>query len=742
MLKFLRKYRAVILAVGGSLLMVAFLLPQAIQTWAQTSFQPIEATYVIDGVERKVEAEDFILAENELRVLSSESLSFLIEQLFYPEGRPVTDEQRRDPAAALARQEPVVDDPSHWYLLRLEAERMGLIGAPEEGRLLISNFFNGDTEAADQFMFQIAGQASGGMRRLTLDDAYEAIGAYLGVSRLVQSYRGMGLISEPRLQDIANRFNEAVETRIVFLRADQFIDEIAEPTEDELEAHLARFAAYEPGEGPYGIGYRQPDRFMLEYLTVDYDSVLDSVEATGLDARTWYLQNEDLIRNFAGTDEEPAAEAPPYAEHVADAMLLYRRHLADQKLNEIVRFISGELLRSTSGLPRNESYRVLPEDWAEQRIDFESLAAAAEEKFPGIDVQVTSATDGWMTEEDLFALRGINRASRLAGNRQVGLRDLIGSAREFGEPVIPGVQAGLTDPQPLRSSASITVFDRTNPVTEDVFFYRLAAVDPARPAESVDEIRDDAIANVKRIKAFEQLAAESDMWRQRAISEGLDTLAEEFDRRPMPAQASRFDQTTYRFARELRPGRLPGAGESEELVELLFDRARELEGRIADAGENAMIEDLPLEERLVVLPIEDSLGLALAEVVDIRPMTLDDYIETARTGIETRQSDPQFGAFMVPRPLPMVYAETILDDEDVVRAFSFETLSDKYDFVVLNRNEDAEEELDEELAEEGASASDALDPTDEGADIGSPDIGEAPGNLPTPQAPATGDNDG
>lgn len=734
MLKFLRQYRAIILAVGGSLLMVAFLLPQAIQTWAQMSFDPIDATLVVDGVTRDVDTDDWMLAEKEINVLRSDALGGFLERLFYPEGRPLTEEQQRDPFASRARPEPVVDDAGHWYLLRLEAERMGLIGAPEEGRLFITSLFGGDSAAADELMWQIAGTVSTQNRPLTLDDVYESIGAYLGVARMVEAYRSMGLISEPRLMNLANAFNEAVDTRILFLRADQFVEEMPEPTEEELQAHLEQFAAYAPGEGPYGIGYQQPDRFKVEYLAVDYDSVLDSVDADGLKARTWYLQNEPLIRELAGDGTTPADAAPPYNEHIADALLLYRRHLADQKLEEIIRTISGDLLRSTSGLPREDSYRVLPPDWAERRVQFEALAASVESKFPGVEVAVTPPTDTWLTEGEIFSLPGLNRASRMAGNRAIGFRDLVRSAREFGRPTIPGVQAGLTDPQPLRGNASVTVFDRTIPVTEDVFFYRITEIDPKRPAQSVDEVRASAVENVKRINAFEQLAREANVWRQRAIDEGLDAIAEGLSRRPTIAQARRYDSTTYRFTRELQPTRLPGPGADETLNQAIFDVAADLEARVRDAGENATIADLPLADRLVVMPIEDALGLALIEVTQVVPMTLDAYVRTVRDGLQVRMSDPRFGSFNQPVALTQVYGGTLIADEEVVQAFSYDTLRAKYNFVVTTRAPIEEEETEGEDGETGAAGVGA---GGLGVDDGpGPDVGEAPGNLPTTQAPA------
>ncbi len=109
MLKFLRKYDKWILAVGGSLLMVAFLLPQALQQLGQSGGERVVATFA-GGT---VTAQERIDANTRVRFLAS--------------------------AAGPVLAQLGVNEADHWVMLVDEARRGGFIGGPETGREYFSN---------------------------------------------------------------------------------------------------------------------------------------------------------------------------------------------------------------------------------------------------------------------------------------------------------------------------------------------------------------------------------------------------------------------------------------------------------------------------------------------------------------------------------------------------------------------------------------------------------------------------
>ena len=143
MLKFFRKYNTIILVVFGSLLMVAFLVPEAIQRIGQNP-KGLVVARLGDKVIRTL---DYQFARQELRALGN-----LAPQLVGPGGALGLGDERNDDA--------------HWILLTKAAEDAGMIGESGDGKswiggltdqlavLYAANALSTDVGRAQQFLFQ------------------------------------------------------------------------------------------------------------------------------------------------------------------------------------------------------------------------------------------------------------------------------------------------------------------------------------------------------------------------------------------------------------------------------------------------------------------------------------------------------------------------------------------------------------------------------------------------------------
>ena len=100
MFKFLRKYNKWILAVGGTLLMIVFLIPQAISSLSQRAAVGSAVWATIGEDKEEISGEERRQTERELVVL--EQLQGL--------GIPM-----------------IAKEPAHWYLLVREAEDAGVV---------------------------------------------------------------------------------------------------------------------------------------------------------------------------------------------------------------------------------------------------------------------------------------------------------------------------------------------------------------------------------------------------------------------------------------------------------------------------------------------------------------------------------------------------------------------------------------------------------------------------------------
>jgi len=112
MLKFLRQYNQWILAVGGTLLLITFLMPTAIQSCAQQSAVSGSTWATYEGG-KKVTGADLENAQRELRV---------VELLANPAFRQLGIDR----------------EPAHWWLAAHEAQHGGFVGGAGDGEAVLA----------------------------------------------------------------------------------------------------------------------------------------------------------------------------------------------------------------------------------------------------------------------------------------------------------------------------------------------------------------------------------------------------------------------------------------------------------------------------------------------------------------------------------------------------------------------------------------------------------------------------
>ena len=116
MFKLLRQYNKWILAVGGTLLLITFLMPTAIQSCAEQSAFSGSTWATYDG--GSVTGAELELAQKELRV---------VEVLRNPQFVQLGADR----------------DPAHWWLLVHEATKAGLVGGAGEGEAMLAQIAAG-----------------------------------------------------------------------------------------------------------------------------------------------------------------------------------------------------------------------------------------------------------------------------------------------------------------------------------------------------------------------------------------------------------------------------------------------------------------------------------------------------------------------------------------------------------------------------------------------------------------------
>lgn len=605
MFKFFRLYNKIILVVGGVVLMIAFLVPQAAQMFAPTGANS-KAGYVNGEAVRQG---DLMQAANEIRVLEALPLGVGL----------------------------VTDDDVAWALLQSDAASMGLWASEAEVNLALSGLGYDDErmlELAKQFQttvpairhvvrrFLIAedyrrlvdgvaytdpGEASpsAGMRRVQrVYAALQQVGGNFDMYRrflapqIAMQSNGAYRVSTPLLRRTVRDNASSLAGRVVVLRPDP--GSVPAPTSEQLNAVFNTYRDNLPGAGqPFPFGYRYPDRVRGRYLAVGGDAIRNAVDVPYLDVKTYYLENAAEFADEAGnTPERPTAEVRRrITERLTDRGV---QALADR----VQAFLAGQVAESVRGIDERLGYYTLPDD--HEPVDLDALAVLVKETF-NVDAAVAGDGDAWTPVAELSDAPGIGRAA-VDSEGRVGFAAYVSQVRELAddpEAVTRSLRTQLGLPgRPLRG------------VDGGVYLHLLTGVDPSHPPADLAEVRDRVEQDARAIAAYELLAAETDALRAAAVENGVDAVARE--RGTVAVDVPGFQRVA---GLDGSPPVLPEVGANADFVEAAFAVVEGL-----DAAEN--LQDLPAERRTVALALRDAggrPGVALFRAQSYEPLTEDAY---------------------------------------------------------------------------------------------------------------------
>ncbi len=622
MFKFLRKYNKWILAVGGTLLMIVFLIPQAIEGLAHSA-----------GAERATRA---TIGEDNTRIRNAVWNEVNQEMDF------IRRRERFEPfIPELGRFQNV----GHWYLLSLEAERAGLVPAP--GSLGLSP---AELDAAAQ---------EAGTSRAAIE---RAIAKMTGIERMIRSYLRAGETSDRRLRHFAARLMHEVDTEFFLIEASAGEVE-HEPSASDLEAHLERYGSLRPGEGDHGFGYRLPHRVKLEWITVSAEMLrehlLESEEMSGVNLQIHWRRNPD----GAFPPVESGRSAP---REVRDDLLA---RLMEQRVEEVVRYTRDQLRASQRGIDQFDGYFDLPEDWSDRKIRFSELAERIRSRF-GIELPSYRAVgDRWLTLDELDELEGISRGTTdRFGADPLDLYDLVSAARELDGSMMVQIQKDIAGPELIDSE-------------QNIYFFRITDVDASRAPESVDEVRDELVRDLRRLRHFRQLEEErsgfESMIRDRGLLAGAMNRGKEVQRARVTICDMNALQMRMMMQEPLRvvPSRIPGLGEHRATVERIVDQARELAAR-ERRGET--VED---HEKMFVFPVEDRLVLIAGRIRDQTPLSRDEFELYAQFGVLNE----------------LLRLEEAGGESDIPVVFGYDVLAERHNFRLIRDDDELTPEEFEEL---------------------------------------------
>ena len=639
MFKLLRQYNQWILAVGGTLLLIAFLMPSAIQSCAQQSAVS-GAPWATYGDGKELTGKDLDEARRELAIVD----------LLRPQ----------NPANDMLAQIGAHEDPAHWWLLAKEASLSGLIGGQGEGEAVFAAIAANNTAAGSPItvdtIIRNVMRATGANREFILDTAAK----WRGVTRLLGLCQAVDRVSDKRLEQFLARGVLGMSGDLVVLDARS---NAAIPTglpadaqlDARLDEHLRKYADKPaPAErGKDSFGYRLPDRVRVKWTSIPKSGV----EASVLNSPE--LQSIALKKRFA---QDPArfgadpSTSPSYADYESTVRVRTIEDLTKAKLDEISKFASDQLGLAQRSLKRRNSYFELPADWSTQMLSFQSLAAAIAAEFGVPEPIVRNSGDAPVTIEAIATLEGLGGASTMKFGSSQRATQLVAGAKELSNPnTASPVQAQIASPA-LTDQAG------------DVHFFRITEALPSAPATDLAALRETVLNDVMALERFQWLEQNEAAISQRAATEGLRAVADAYGAKVEFARELRqFNAQFISFGLRM-PSQIPGLGADPKALEALVAKASRL-------PITSDLSAIPAAERTFVVASPDRLSLVLMQVTELYPVSRETIA----------------GLIGQPQIVGALRDETV--SIDLAKVFSFDALASRLNFKRIRaEGEDAGED--------------------------------------------------
>ncbi len=613
MLKFIRKYQLPILVVGGSLLMIVFLLQPVL---TKLSPSPAKAKIATLASGSAITAGDRQMAQFELEVIKN-----VYPQFFQPgqHGGVLFD---TDSSKQVLQ----------WFMLAKQATDAGVVADAADGRDMISQIAEQTAgsylyqqgqqglitaqEAEDQFptltaqftttLTNRAASMSGMVPGMQPDDVFRVLAKARGVDRFINLYGTTPALSDLGYNKAAHASFDAVAVNATTIPANVFAANIPDPTEDELQAFFDEYKDQFPAQTDFGIGYQQPTRVRLAYLKIDRQMLFDAVIVDRAELAKLHTLNTD-------------PEKGDFASERAALERKYRDDKATQMMIEADRLVRSLVQQSVKGFPVNSGRYELPEDWDARRPKLEAIAESVVEglreqygvNLPTLTINVHGSD--WLDARQILTLPGYGTASYRVGAQQFETFKIPTLLTLQSNSKALVIQPGL----PLADPAAV---DAAN----NRYYAVVLKVNEAGPADSIDDAqRDRVLKDYKEIKSFNNLVDRTEELSTILASTGI--LSDAIN----AALTGATDAPTPEIQRNILVtkdsidrGRLTLYVNPALNVPAFRDAVMQTAESIDKFAEPGSILD---SDRAIAVPLPASRSLALATIVAPRPMTIEQF---------------------------------------------------------------------------------------------------------------------
>lgn len=611
MMKFFRKHNKQLLAVFMALLLVVWLGGSALEALLAPKR---DAIVIATSKLGDIGEGDRIRASSEARIL---------ESLGIPWPRLGAAYARVDPLGII-----------EWVILTREAQQCGM----NARRIEAEDFLANRGMTPDQVRLYSA------KRDIKPESVYAAVASFINVQRMVNLTVSSATRSEADLRAQAQKELETIKVDLVSFNARTFEIPDEAFSEDEIQAHFMAYRDKEQGKG-LEFGYHQPPRVKAEYFKIDLQKVADHVRVreSTLESRAeqrwrenpkhvaFARPREELTQDKAedgedGSEDEGPPKEPPSPwyetfEEARDAGIRYERVEAARThdMGRITGWLMQQLSDPWFDREKGEDGYPVPPEGVLAEDYYESVLARIPEQFRYGDA-VSIARTGYFKQRDAWRQPDIGPAQLHTGGPTTDFfRDLV--FRVQGVVPMPTAQGADSSLHlAVGQSCAVPVIDRDG----NIYIYRVIDVKPAGPPDSVDDVRDDVIRDLRLLRGFERAREEADNFRASIPGAGLKTAFDSSETLPVLLQYPSGYYSPEPFARRRKGSSnwAPHRNRAPRVADMQLDAAF--------VDEVFALADRPEGDRVTLIADDKLATVLIVECLDLTPMRIDQF--TAERG--------------------------------------------------------------------------------------------------------------
>ncbi len=470
MMKFFRKYNKHLLAVFMAFLMVVFVGGSALQGLLTPSGNQTVATSRFG----KITSGDLQQADMATNLLTSMGLPW------------------QQPTGLSTQPLELID----WILLVHEAKSLGI----EPDRTSVESLFP---------ILDISRK-----QRTSPDHVIKALLDLESIQLANSMMRAATIAGAAEIREEADRIYSKVSVNAVVLSASAFADDSRTFSEKRIESHWKKYRDTEKGKG-LNFGYFVPVSLNLQYLEIDPSALTTSIGVADLEkkARRFYDDRKQYDPRFRRLDEELAAleaqqtegadPVKPYLDW-SDAREAAIAGVRAEFARETAQRMVGWLLQASGdasvGATRGDDGYLQFTDEAKSPEFFQKLSSQLPSSL-AFPEAVTVAETGLFPIDQFDAVEGLGKASVFQpGARYMSLATLLHRT----QPIVPDFKS-ITGASSYDYYAENQVLPYIIQAATGGHYYlvRVVGSKAAHVAESVDEVRDQVIEDMRLLEGYE-----------------------------------------------------------------------------------------------------------------------------------------------------------------------------------------------------------------------------------------------